>query len=89
MHNQSGWRNARVPRALMNHMISGGKRLFAAAPNKQLLMKSEKFEDTKGVFRRRNFKDRQCNGQIQRAKGQTKIDIILHTKLTIDKHEPH
>jgi hypothetical protein len=47
MHNQSGWRDARVPRALMNHMISGGKRLFAAAPNKQLLMKSEKFEDTK------------------------------------------
>jgi len=47
----------------------------------------EKFEDTKGVFRSRNSKDRQHNGK--KKKGQTTIYKTLHSKLKIEQHEPH
>jgi hypothetical protein len=53
-------------------------------------MKLKKFEDTKGVIRRRNRR-RTDNIRAKRksSKGQTTIYKTLHGKLKIDKHEPH
>jgi len=49
----------------------------------------EEFEDTKGVVRIPNSKDRQHNGQ--RKKGNmTNNDLRnIHLKLKIEYHEPH
>jgi hypothetical protein len=44
----------------------------------------EEFEDTKGVIRIRNSKDRQHNGQQKGIKGQTTIYKTLHIKLKIE-----
>ena len=40
----------------------------------------KEFEDTKGLFKTRKWKDRQHNGK----KGQTTIYTILHSKLKIE-----
>ena len=42
-----------------------------------------KIKDIKGVFRRRNMKDRQCNGQKKKDKNTNMVDKILHRKLQI------
>jgi hypothetical protein len=47
-----------------------------------------KFEDIKGVIRRRKSKeDRQYNGQIK-DKGQTTIYKTIHRKLKNEQHKP-
>ena len=50
----------------------------------------EMFEDTKWVIRiRKSKKDRQKNGQKKKDK-MTNNDLQnIHTKLKIEKHEPH
>ena len=49
----------------------------------------EEFEDTKWVIRIRKSKDRQHNGQTKKDK-MTNNDLQnIHTKLKIEKHEPH
>ena len=40
-------------------------------------MTIEKFEDAKGVIRRRNWKNRQCNGRQKREEIQD-LDIHFH-----------
>ena len=41
----------------------------------------ERFEETKGVIRRRKSQDSQYNVQIKNTKGQTTIYKTLHRKL--------
>ena len=47
------------------------------------------FEDTKGIFRTPDSKDRQYNDQRKKTKGQTMIYKAIHRKLKIEQHEPH
>ena len=48
----------------------------------------EEFEDTKGVIRIRQSKDRQHNSKKKKKKRQTPIHKTLHIKLKIEQHEP-
>ena len=48
----------------------------------------EEFEDTKGVIRIRQSKDRQHNSKKRKKKRQTPIHKTLHIKLKIEQHEP-
>jgi hypothetical protein len=50
----------------------------------------EEFKDTKGIIRNRTSKkDKQCNGQIKKAKGLTTIYKTLNRKLKIAQHDLH
>jgi len=52
-----------------------------------VLFAKEKFENTKGVIRSHNSKDRQY--YCLTTSRQTKFDKILHRKLNIEQHKSH
>ena len=51
-------------------------------------MSFEKFEDTKGVVRNNQSKDRRNNGQNKRTKNKF-VGKTLHRKLKTEQHNPH